>query len=294
MGKTVAEIKKQMTDAFISNQSVIDAYSLTSGKTFEDEFSTASIESIIFYCVAFGMYVIYSFFDLFKMEIDTAITNYTHPSLTMFAEKMKTFQYGDNVVAGKDYYNNTGMTDAQIEAKKVIKYAAALEQSFSNGRFGVRIKVAGQDGGGNRMQLPTTEYNAAKAFLKIFKPGGTYCELTTDDADYLKLQLRVYYNPLVLNNLGQRLDGTDNEPLQKAIDKNLKNLPFNGRFNLTALTDAMQAVEGIADPRILVAQTKYAALPYSNVVDEVVPDAGYLKIYDLVNDLQIEWIAKSV
>lgn len=293
MAKTVAEIKKSMTDIFISNDEVITAYNITPGKTFEDEFSPASIESIIFYAIAYAMYVMYSFFDLLKQEIDAAIINYTHPTLLWFAFKIKTFQYGDSVIAETDLYDNSGLTDEEIEARKVIKYAAAVEQNFSNGRFGVRIKVAGEDGAGVRIKLPDVQRDAAREFLQKFKPAGVYCELTTDDADYLKLALRVYYNPLVLNRDGQRLDGTNNEPLQQAIDAQLKNLPFNGRFNLTALVDAMQAVDGVEDPRIISAQTKYAALPYTDVVDEVIPYAGYLKIY-APTDLTITWIAKNV
>jgi hypothetical protein len=293
MAKTVAEIKKSITDVFIADPAVIQAYTLQPGKTFEDEFSATSIESIIFYAIAFVAFVMYSFFDLFKVQINTDIKNYTHPTLSFFAEKIKTFQFGDTPLPGKDYYDNTGLTDAQIAAKRVIKNSSAVEQNFSVGRFGVRLKVAGEDAAGTRIKLPLPEYTAALAFMPRFKPGGVYMEMTTDDADYLKLDLKIYYNPLVLDNAGQRLDGTDNTPLQKAIENNLKNLPFNGRFNLTALVDVMQAVDGIVDPRILSAQTKYALLPYADVVDEVVPDAGYLKIYAPA-DLTIQWIAKNV
>lgn len=287
---TVEDIKLQMTEAFISNDAVIEAYELTPGKTFEEEFSTVSIESILFYCLAYGVYLLYAFFDLFKKETDAAIVNYTHPTLAKLAEKIKSFQYGDALIPERDIYNNTGLTDAQIAEKKIIKYASATEQPFSNGRYGVRLKLAGEDGNGNRVQLLPEQLEAAIEFWRIVKPGGLYTEITSTEADYLKLSLRVYYNPLVLNNQGQRLDGTDNEPLQKAIAQHLKNLSFNGKFNLTALVDAMQVVEGIIDPRILSAQTKYAALPFTDVVDEVVPDAGYLKIY-APSDLQINWIA---
>lgn len=294
MAKTVTEIKKGITDNFIANDAVKSAYALTPGKTFEDEFSASSVESILFHAVAFAIYVLYAFFDLFKKEIDTAIVNYTHPTLKFYADKIKTFQFGDAVVPETDYYDNTGLTAEEIEIKKVIKYAAAIEQDFSNGRFGVRIKVAGEDGAGNRIKLPAPQLAAAQSFVPNFKFGGVYTELTSDDADSLKLILKVYYNPLVLNATGERLDGTDNSPLQNAIDEHLKNLPFNGRFNLTALVDAMQSVDGVADPRIVSAQTKYALLPFTNVIDEIIPDAAYLKIYNPVTDLIITWIAKDV
>lgn len=293
MTKTVTEIKKSITDVFISNADVQAAYLLTPGKTFEEEFSPSSIESIIFYSVAFVMFVLYSFFDFLKTEINTDIINYTHPTLKKYAEKIKTFQYGYTPIAETDLYDNTGLTDAEIEARQVIKYSAAIEQVFSNGLFGVRIKVAGEDGGGERIQLPTPQLDAARSFLPRFKEPGVYCEITSDDADRLKLIIKAYYNPLVLNSVGQRLDGFNNTPLQDAIDSFLKNLPFNGRFNLTKLVDAMQEVDGMVDPVIVSAQTRYAALSWTAVVDEVIPDSAYLKIYDPA-DLTITWIAKDV
>jgi hypothetical protein len=255
--------------------------------------SRVAIWKVLFYTIAFGIFLIDSLFDLFRSEVDDKIKLLKPATLSWFAEKIKTFQFGDDLVPETDYYDNTGLSDDDIEAKQVIKYAAAIEQNFSNGRFGVRIKVAGEDGGGSRIKLPDDQRDAAIEFLKRFKPAGTYCELTTDDADYLKLILRVYYNPLVLNANGERLDGTNPTSLQDAIDNHLKNLPFNGRFNLTALADAMQSVDGVLDPRIISAQTKFAALPFTEVQDEIIPDAGYLKIYDEDTDLTIQWLPKS-
>lgn len=253
--------------------------------------SRVAIWKILFYAVAYCVFLIDTLFDLFRAETDAKILLLKPPTLIWFANKIKDFQFGDDLIPETDVYDNTGLTEDEIEERKVIKYAAAIEQDFSNGRFGVRIKVAGEQGG-VRVKLPTEEQEAAREFLKRFKPAGTYVELTSDDADYLKLALRVYYNPLVLRPNGERLDGTDSRPLQTAIETHLKNLPFNGRFNLTALVDAMQKVDGVSDPRIISAQTKYAALAYTDVVDERIPDSGYLKIYNEA-DLTIEWIAKS-
>lgn len=254
--------------------------------------SRVAVWKILFYAVAYGCFLIDTVLDLFRAETDNKIKLLKPATLTWYAEKIKTFQYGDSTVPETDYYDNTGLTDEQIEDKKVIKYAAAIEQVFTNGRFGIRLKVAGE-AAGVRIKLPDVQRDAAREFFKLFRFAGVWSELTTDDADYLKLRLRIYYNPLVLNGLGQRLDGADATPLQNAIDTHLKNLPFNGRFNLTSLVDAMQKVDGIVDPRIVSAQTKYAALAFAEVIDEVIPDAGYLKIYNPVTDLIIEWIPKS-
>ncbi len=255
--------------------------------------SRVAIWKIIFWAAAYGAYLIAVVLDLFRIETDDKIKRLKPHTLKWWAEKAMTFQYGDNLVPEKDYYDNTGLTETEIKQRQVVKYAAAIEQFFSNGEFGIRLKLAGEDGSGARIALTTPQLDAFKEFLARYRHAGVYREATTDDADHLKLVLRVYYNPLVLTNTGARIDGFSATPLQDAIDAHTKNLPFNGRFNLTALVDAMQAVDGVSDPRILSAQTQYAALPYTNVNDEVIPDAGYLKIYDLNTDLTITWIAKS-
>jgi hypothetical protein len=279
MARTIIEIQNEII-AELDNNGITVSSSLTSRRR------------IWTWVVAFCILTMEKLFDYFRAETDDKIKKLKPATLTWFAEKIKTFQFGDNLVPETDYYDNTGLTPAQIEDKKVIKYAAAVEQSFSNGRFGVRIKAAGVDGSGVLVKMPDDQRDAAREFLSRIKPAGTYCELTTDDADYLKLSLKVYYNPLVMDGTGSRLDGTNPIPIREAIDRHLKNLPFNGRFNLTSLVDAMQAVDGVLDPRIISAQTKYADTAYTEVIDERIPNAGYLKIYADA-DITIQWIAKS-
>lgn len=280
MARTINDIQTDIINELAANGIIVNA-SLTSRRR------------LWTWVIAFSILTLEKLFDFFRAETDAKIKLLKPATLTWFSEKIKTFQYGYNVVAETDYYDNSLLTQVQIDASKVIKYAAAIEQVFSNGRFGVRIKVAGANGSGELIKLANAERDAAREFLKRFKPAGTYCELTTDDADYLKLTLKVYYNPLVLDGNGARLDGTNATPLQDAIKSHLKSLPFNGRFNLTEVVDSMQAVDGVADPRIVSAQTKYALLPFTEVIDERIPDAGYLKIYDENTDLLIQWIAKS-
>lgn len=46
---TIAEIKKQITDHFISDPTIVQKYKLQTDKTFDDQFSTVSLENIIFF-----------------------------------------------------------------------------------------------------------------------------------------------------------------------------------------------------------------------------------------------------
>jgi hypothetical protein len=254
--------------------------------------SLTSRRRIWTWVVAFAILTLEKLFDFLRIEINEQIAAQKVATLPWYAEMMLQFQYGYTLVPFTDYYDNTGLTPLQIANSKVIKYAAATEQEFTNGRFGVRIKVAGENGAGERVKLSDAERDAAREYFKRIRFAGVYGEVTTDDADSLKLSLKVYYNPLVLNNTGARLDGTTATPLQDAIAEHLENLPFNGRFNLTELVDAMQAVDGVSDPRIISAQTAFALNPHTEVIDERIPDAGYLKIYNNT-DLTIQWIPKS-
>lgn len=287
MARTIAEIKKSITDAFISNDTVKNAYVLDPAKTFEEEFSTSSIESIIFYAVAFCMWVHEMLFDQHKQEVTDYIANMKPHSLLWYANKSKAFMYGLILPADTDKYVTTAMTDEQIEAAKVVDHAAVVEQIR-----GLRIKVA-TDTGSDLGPLSAPQLDSFIAYMKRVKDAGVKLLITTGPPDALKLNLLVKYDPLVLNSTGARLDGTQAEPVQDAVRNYLKNLPFNGRLELVKLVDELQAVNGVVAPYVLNAQARYGILPFTSFPNMVyTPDAGYLRIYD-PTDLTITFEANE-
>ena len=48
MARTIAEIKKEMTDAYMSNSIIRDIYGITGDADFDSVFSPVSIESTLF------------------------------------------------------------------------------------------------------------------------------------------------------------------------------------------------------------------------------------------------------
>lgn len=48
MARTIAEIKKEMTDAYMSNSIIRDLYGITGDADFDSVFSPVSIESTLF------------------------------------------------------------------------------------------------------------------------------------------------------------------------------------------------------------------------------------------------------
>lgn len=238
---------------------------------------------IFLYTMAVVLYIPGMLQDIFKVDIDNTIAAMKPHSLQWYAGMAKNFQYGDNLVDETDYYDNTGLTDAQIAAKKIVSYAAVVEQIR-----GVRIKVA-KTVSDDLGALVTDELNSFTAYMTQIKDAGVKLLITSGPADNLRLVLRIEYNPLVINSTGARIDGVTMTPVKDAIKLHLQNLPFNGVFSVQKLVDAIQAVEGVNDMNVDEVQTKYGALNFSAVDISVIPDAGYLRIADA--DLIITYIA---
>jgi hypothetical protein len=127
----------------------------------------------------------------------------------------------------------------------------------------------------------------------MFKVGdaGTLILPRTSGPDNLKLTLDVYYDPLVLNGQGVRLDGTNNTPLQDAIGESLYQLEFNGELILTNLTDHLQQIDGVEMPVIKLAEAKYGALDFTAFDETYIADAGYMIIEE--TDLTLNFIARE-
>lgn len=254
-------------------QDVVDMFSST---------SRVAVWKIFFYAVAFCINAIEQLHDLFRREMDDKIDRLKPHSARWFAEKAKLFQYGYNLVPETDRYDNTGLTDDQVTASKIVSYAAVVEQSR-----GIRIKVA-KDNGADLDALSGMELSAFSEYMERVKPAGIKLLITSNVADDLTASLRIFYNPLVLKADGGRIDGTDATPVQSALRTFLKNLPFNGIFVPQMAVDALQAVEGVVIVKDDIWSARYGALDFQTIDVEYTPDAGYLRIPD--EDLTIEFI----
>ena len=286
MARQITEIKKSITDVLIADTNIQAIYTLTPGKTFEDEFSAASLESLIFYATAYGIFVHENLFDAHKAEVTGIINNMKPHSLQWYANIAKAYQHGHTLPPDTDKYDNTGLTDEVIAASKIVKQSAVVEVDR-----GLRIKVATDDGTALG-PLDSTQLAAFTSYMSRVKDAGEKLTITSAVADSLKLSLFVKYDPLVLNGSGARLDGNAATSVQDAVKAYLKNLPFNGRLELATLMDEVQKVDGVRAPYVMTAMAKYGALPYTSFTGQAyVPDAGYLKIYDAVNDLTINFEA---
>jgi len=268
MARKIADIKKEITDYFIGNETVIALYGLDTSKTFEDQFSKVCLESIIFYVVAVAIWTLEVLFDTHKAEM-TALIDATKPHrLKWYVDKTLSFQYGRDLVEDSDVYDNTDVTDEQIALERVVKYSAAVEQAGV-----VVIKVAGEVSG-DREPLDGDQQAALEAYLKEIKDAGVKIQLVNEAANAFMAVLDIYYDPMILDASLNSLANGGN-PVRDAIEYFIGNLPFNGEYRNATLVDRLQKVSGVVIPELHI-----SAIDGTTIQAKATPSSGYMKVYD--------------
>lgn len=274
---TIADIKKLMTDPYITNEMVKQLYGLKDGLTFEDQFSAVSLENIIFDDVATALWVNQQLFEQHKIDISAILNEQMSGTANWYAWKAKQFQFGQELVFETDYYDNTGLTSEQISSRQVVKYAAAVESLDKSILY---LKIA-TESNGNRQPLSTAQLTAFKNYLNAYQYAGVRIVVINDQPDHMKLTIDIYYDPQVLDETGKRLDGNANTPVQDAIRNYLKNLPFNGMYTNQALVDTLQVLDGVDVAEIKFAASRYGAYTqFTEINAREIAHAGYYQISD--------------
>lgn len=279
MARELSEIKLQITDEWINNETIQERYELTPGQTFDQQFSKVSVENILFSVIAFAIWFFEKLIGQNQSEINEQIANSRIHTQKWYRQKALDFMYGYEL-GDLDTYDTTGLTDEQIAAAKIIANAAPVKMQGS-----LRLKVVKRVGG-ELAPLSPAELNAFESYMNSVTDAGTYVIPTTNVADDLKLTLDIYYNDQILAGDGSRLDGTANTPVLDAIKEYLKSLRFNGAFIGTKLQDEIQTVQGVNMVKIVGAWSKYGLYDYDTTINpnagsinEVrVADAGYMKL----------------
>lgn len=285
---TIAEIKAQIANAYISNDTVKEHYNLVDGKTFDEQFSSVSLESIMFFIVATAISLVYKVFAQFKIDVLSILRDNKAHTTNWYATRAKEFQFGYELVSETDQYDNSALTNEQIQASQIVKFAAALEASDQSILF---IKVATEKDN-VKQPITNTQLVALSSYIGKIKDAGVRISIVNAPADDLRLQYDIYYNPLILDNEGRRLDGSNDTPVQDAIRHYISNLSFNGLYINQSLTDNVQVVDGVEIAELLQASSRYGTLvEFRPINARSIPHAGYYQIAD--KDLILNFIAND-
>ena len=238
MARSVAEIKKTMTDAFMADATIREKYGLSVDDTFSSKFSSVSIESILFFIVAACCHVLEMIFDQPKRDVEDKIALAVVASVPWYYKMALAFQYGDSLVLNErtQQYEYASVD----ESKQVVKYAAVRDKGTS-----VQILVSG-DQGGSPVALSNDVLTVFKQYMNRVKVAGVILNITSKESDNVTVTATITIDPLVLNENGELLsDGS--KPVEEAITSYLKHIIYGGTFNKTKLVDVIQAVEGVVD-----------------------------------------------
>lgn len=220
--------------------------------------------------IATGIKVLQDKFELHKKWIESKKETLKVGSTAWYVSQALQFQYGDSLI-----WNQSKKTYeyAQInESNRIVKVAAAQDGSS------VLIKVASIDNDGNIIQLTNDELTSLTTYMNLRKFAGVHLIIVSRPADDLKIYYDIYYDPLVLNSDGSLISDPSIFPVHDTINSYIKSLPFNGRFNVTDLTDLLQSTQGVANPIFLSAQARFGALAFSQFNSYYETDSGYLAI----------------
>lgn len=241
MARTVAEIKKQMTDAFMADATIREKYGLREGDTWSGSFSSVSLESIMFFIVAACCHVLEVVFEEYVKVVDDKVSMAVVASVPWYYKMAKAFQYGDSLVLNEDTQQYGYATID--EGKQVVKYAAVRDRGTS-----VQILVSGEKDG-KPVALSNSVLTVFKEYMNRVKVAGVVLSIRSKNADKMIIRAKVYVDSLVINSDGTLIsDGS--KPVEEAINTYLANIVYGGTFNKTKLTNAILGVEGVSDVEI--------------------------------------------
>ena len=236
------------------------------------------------YIISVAIWSLEKLFDLHRTDIDKRLTELKPHTARWYRSKALAFQYGFGLSFDSDKYNNQWLTEELIEASKIIKYSAVVE-SKNEGRL--IVKIAGEQGD-TLQPITDAQRQSFEAYLQEIKDAGVRLSVVNYQPDILHLQMKIIYDPLVLDSNGQSITKAT-KPVEETIISYLKRLPFNGELVLAHLIDALQQAEGVKIPHLVLAQSKnitsgggYGA--FETIEISKIPTAGYFTI-DNFNDI---------
>ena len=247
--------------------------------------SKTAIWRIWLYILAYATNVLESLFDKHYTEVTSIITELKPHTMRWYRQKALAFQYGFDLISDTDIFDNGTATEEQIEASKIIKYAAITEATTESRLV---LKIATEDNAGKLAPITSGQESAFIPYIEEIKDAGVAITVINYLPDILKLNLRIYYDPLVLTSTGISIR-TGKKPVEDALNEFMKELPFNGELVLNSLIDKLQKTEGVKIPHLVQAASKWidTALDdygnFENISVKKIPVSGYFEIENFDN-----------
>ena len=240
MARTIQQIKAAMTQQFISDSVIRDRYGLTGDITFDQAFSSVSVENIWFSIVASAIWALEGIFDAFRADVDEKVAAAPVASIPWYHKIALEFQYGDSLVF--DEQTQQFVYPTVDESKRVVKFAACRDLGGA-----VYVLAAGADSAGRPVALSAAVKTAFESYMMERKPAGVVLEVGSYNPDLVRVSMRVQYDPQVLTAAGALIEDPSVKPVEDAINAYLSGIVYGGVLNKTKLVDAVQGARGVKD-----------------------------------------------
>jgi len=187
---------------------------------------------------AFGIYVLETYFDLFKTEVDATIKSGVAGTLLWTAAIAKKYQYGDSLSYTADFLPYYATIDT---TKQIVKYAAVSDVN------GVVVLRAAKMVSAAPAKLASGELSGLTTYMLAVKPAGIQMVVRTADADSVLVNVDLVYNPLYSSSIVSA-------DAKLAAQAYIAGITFGESFRLNALEDVLQGVAGVTGVRLQVVQ----------------------------------------
>mgnify|MGYP001025729976 FL=1 len=239
MARSVQEITEYLKTKFVEDSTLQQVYDLEEGKTFDEQFSKVSIEARLIDAFAWTSWGLESIWDTFRTEVETVLNDSYVTGERWYYQKALEFQKGDKLA----YNERTCRFDyAQVDEEKKVVKNVAIRQVIDEGVTKLKIYFS------NAGKQPITGdiRTAFESYMREIGAAGTHFLFVSETPDELRVHLHVYYDPLVLNSAGERIEGSG-KPVEETIEAYLNALEYGGVFYSSKLVDMIQTTEGVKD-----------------------------------------------
>lgn len=239
MGRTIKEIKASIKQAWINDKKLCEAYGLKEPISFDDVFSKASLEVRIIDVFASAVWLLETLFDSFRSETEQRIEQSYVTSAPWYYAKAREWQKGDATMFDEKTYSFR--YEKVDETKRVVKNVAVREVVDD----GVtKLKIYFSDAA--KQPLQGDDRTAFERYMRRIGAAGTHYIFVSEKPDVIRVHLRVFYDPLILDSSGVQLDGGE-KPVENAIEAYLDALEYGGTFYASKLIDMLQSTPGVKD-----------------------------------------------
>ena len=189
-------------------------------------------------------------------------------TLKWYAAETLVFQFGDSL----EIINGIPQYSVIDTDKQIIEVSSATEQSGF-----VVIKAAKFDVSDDPEPLDTPELDALTQYWIEKRFAGTAIQIISQDGDLMQVDARIEVDGQKIDSIGESTTDPGVFPVEEAIKDYWKALPFDGKYTIMNMVDAIQAADGVLNVVVNEVLAKaFDAISYTDVT--ALSDQSYTAI----------------